>query len=159
MSRLFMFDSKKYGPVCIQARNTEGANTAAPDPERPGIFRIYRVKDVDADHVTYFQAFPESEQERVGDVVMEECSAKCAWLYTKVMQARAHRNLTFVRLTALGIEPSRHPDYKKESNNLADAIINHQYFPQLLDIMTTFHPARNDNNSIPMMRELRDSNN
>ena len=157
MARLFMFDSKKYGSLCIQSRNTEGANTDIPDPERPGIFRIYQVKDMDADKVTYFQAFPQNEQERVGDVVMDECAAKCAWLYTKVMQARGQRNLIWARLVAIGIEPTTYPDFKKETSNLETAVIDHLIYPQILDMMTTFRPARSDNYSMPMLREVRDS--
>ena len=149
MAQAYMFNSTEFGAVCIQVRNTEGANTLWADPERAGIFRIYRVKMV-ADNLV-FQAFPQSEQWSVCSKIYLEGATQRVYLERKLMQAKEQYCDTWFRLFDEGINPSdSHPDLKREDRNVEEIAQENDLIPKMLNVLGAFRAARN-NDPLPML--------
>ena len=150
MTQAYMFDSKEFGAVCIQVRNTQGANTPLADPQRAGIFRIYRVKMV-ADNLV-FQAFPQNEQWRACSKIYLEGAIQRLYLARKLSQAKEQYCETWFRLFDEGINPSdSHPDLKREDANVEQIAQENDLIPKMLDVLGAFRAARN-NDPLPILR-------
>ena len=153
MPASFMFDSKEFGAVYIQVRNTQGPNNYYADPTREGIFRIYRVKDVGGNLV--FQAFPQNEQWSACSKIYLEGAIQRVYLERKLMQAKEQYCDTWFRLVDEGIIPTNsHPDLKREELNVEEIEQENELIPKMLDVLGAFGAAR-DNSPVPELNWAR----